>query len=209
MVTVLGQKILDEKDSPINGHIVVVKNAGLGVYIQVEGLTQSGSVVYDIWNTVLKKVRKEKSVVDDCLVLGLGGGSAAKLVRKYWKNASIVGVDIDPVFVEFGEKYMGLDRVGADIRIQDGIEFIKENKKKYDLILVDMYVGYEVPESFTKPSFIKDIKDMLNKNGLAVFNRLYFDDKRKLAEQFYNKLEKEFEKVECFYPEANVMFICS
>lgn len=209
MPTVLGQKILDEKDSPINGRIVVVKNPGLGIYIQVEGLTQSGSVVYDIWNTMLKKVKKKKPKVDDCLVLGLGGGSAAKLVRKYWKDANIVGVDIDPVFVEFGEKYMQLDRVGADIHIQDGVEFIKGNKKRYDLILVDMYIGYEVPEKFNKPSFIKDIKEMLNENGLAVFNRLYFDDKRKLAEQFYDKLEKEFEKVERVYPEANVMFICS
>lgn len=209
MPTVLGQKILDEKDSPINGRIVVVKNPGLGVYIQVEGLTQSGSVVYDIWNTMLKKVKKDKPEVDDCLVLGLGGGSAAKLVRKYWKNANIVGVDIDPIFVEFGEKYMQLDRVGADIHIQDATLFIKENKKKYDLILVDMYVGYEVPEKFTKPSFIKDIKEMLKEDSLAVFNRLFFDEKRKIAEKFSKKLDKEFENVERFYPEANVMFICS
>ena len=209
MPTVLGQKILDEKDSPINGHIVVVKNPGLGIYIQVESLTQSGSVVYDIWNTMLKKIKKERPVVDDCLVLGLGGGSAAKLIRKYWKKASIVGVDIDSVFVEFGKKYMQLDRVGADIHIQDATLFIKENKKKYDLILVDMYVGYEVPEKFIKPAFIKDIKDMLNEKGLAVFNRLYFDEKRKLAEQFNKKLEKEFETVDRVYPEANVMFVCS
>jgi len=72
-----------------------------------------------------------------------------------------------------------------------------------------MYIGYEVPEEFTNPSFIKKIKKMLNKNGLALFNRLYFDDKRKLAEEFNKKLEKEFGSVECVYPEANVMFICS
>ena len=209
MTTLIGQKILDEKDSPINGRIVVMKTAGLGIYIQVEGLTQSGSVVYDIWNTTLKEVKKEKSEVNDCLVLGLGGGSAAKLVRKYWKMSNIVGVDIDPVFVEFGKKYMQLDRVNVDIHIQDANEFIKQNKEKYDLILVDMYVGYEVPEEFIKLSFVRDIKEMLNKDGLAVFNRLYFNDKRKLAEQFSKMLEKEFEKVERFYPEANVMFICS
>lgn len=205
----LGQKIIDEKDSLINGRVVVVRSAGLGTYIQVEGLTQSGSVVYEIWDTTLKKVKKLKPEMSDALILGLGGGSAAKLVRKYWKNSKIIGVDIDPVFVEFGKRYMGLDKVNADIYIQDAIEFIKGNTNKYDLILIDMYIGYEVPEEFTKNSFIKNIKSMLNTNGVAIFNRLYFEDKRKLAEQFGDKLGKEFSKVERIYPEANVIFLCS
>jgi spermidine synthase len=209
MNNLIGIRVLEEKLSIINGKVVVLKTAGLGTYIQVEGLTQSGSVVYDIWNTMIKKIKKEKPEVNDCLILGLGGGSAAKLVRKFWKKANIIGVDIDPVFVEFGKKYMQLDKARADIHVQDAISFIKVNKRKYDLILIDMYIGYEIPEKFTKPAFIKDIKKMLKTDGLAVFNRLYFDDKRKLTEEFGKKLEKEFETVERVYPEANVMFICS
>ena len=205
---VFGQKIIDEKDSPINGRVVVVKSVGLGTYIQVEGLTQSGSVVTDVWNTTLKKVKKQKSEINNCLILGLGGGSAAGLVRKYWQTSNIVGVDIDSVFVEFGRKYMKLDEVDVEIYIQDASEFIKEDGKKYNLILIDMYVGYEVPEGFTKPAFLKQIKKMLNKDGILVFNRLYFDEKRKLAEEFSTLLEKEFESVERVYPEANIMFIC-
>ena len=86
-----GQKILEEKESLINGKVVVVKSLGLGTHIQVEGLTQSGSVVYDVWNTTLKRIKKGNKQVDNSLILGLGGGSAAILVRKYWKNTKITG----------------------------------------------------------------------------------------------------------------------
>lgn len=208
MSPLFGQKILDEKDSPINGRVVVVKSVGLGTYIQVEGLTQSGSVVYDVWNTTLKKVKRQKPEVTDCLILGLGGGSAAKLVRKYWSNSKITGVDIDPVFVEFGKKYMGLDDTKVDIHLQDATKYIKKDTNKYNLILVDMYVGYKVPLKFTTSSFIRSVKKLLNKEGIVVFNRLYFGERRKLAESFSEELDKEFKNVKRIYPEANIMFVC-
>jgi hypothetical protein len=56
-------RILEETYSSINGEIVVVKSLGYGVYIQVQGLTQSGGVVHDVWNTVLKKVKEKKPTV--------------------------------------------------------------------------------------------------------------------------------------------------
>ena len=40
-----GPKVLEKKKSKINGEIKVVKTLGLGTYIQVNGLTQSGGVV--------------------------------------------------------------------------------------------------------------------------------------------------------------------
>jgi spermidine synthase len=206
-----GQKILEESKSPVNGKIVVLKTLGLGIHIQVEGLTQSGSVVYDIWKETLKKTKKKKKNVNNALILGLGGGSAATLVKKYWKEASITGVDIDPVFVEMGKKYLGLDDIDVEVIIKDASEYIGNVKKEeltYDLILVDMYVGYEVPRQFTTVKFIKDIKGLLTDDGIAIFNRLYFDDKRTLAMSFAKKLDEIFDSVEYVYPEANVMFLC-
>lgn len=196
----LGTKILEERKSEFNGDIKVIRSLGFGTYIQVNGLTQSGGVVESIWKETLKKIKKEK--INKVLILGLGGGTVAKLAKKYWPKSEITGVEIDPVMVELGGKYLGL--TDTKVIIQDAYGFIKKNAEIYDLVIVDLYVGDKFPEKFEKEEFLKK----LTKNKLIVFNRLYFGEKRKETVRFGNKLEKIFSKADWFYPQANLMFIC-
>lgn len=205
-----GAKIIEEVKSDFNGKISVVKSLSSGISFQVEGLTQSGSVVSDVWNTVLKKIKSEKEKVNKCLILGLGGGSAAKLVRKYWPNSKITGIDIDPVIVNLGSKYLNLDEANIDVEIVDARKYLTRlirEGRTFDLVLIDMYVGHEIPKEFTENIFVLDIKKIVSETGLAVFNRLYFGENRKDAQKFAKKLEKTFSEVTYIYPEANVMFI--
>jgi len=201
-----GQKVLEEVTSAINGKVRVVKSLALGTYIQVEGLTQSGGVVYGVWKSTLSKAKRRKPEVLNCLILGLGGGSAATLIKKYWPRAQVVGVDIDPLIVKMGRKYLGL----KDLKVifSDAADFLKKSKKKFDLILIDTYIGYEFPKKFEGESFLKNVKKSLVPFGIAVFNRLYMADRRAMAVRFGEKLDNVFKKVERVYPEANVMFLC-
>ena len=206
-----GSKILEERKSSFNGSIQVVKSLGFGTYIQVEGLTQSGGVVKDIWKTTLKKLKSDKTSVNNCLILGLGGGSVAKIITKNFPGVKITGVDIDKNMVELGKKYLGLGKIDMKIKIRDGYEYVKilkKKKKKFDLIIIDIYKRDEYPEKFEKENFLKLIYSLLTENGMAIFNRLYWDEKRKLAHKFLKKLSSVFGDVLPFYPEANVMFIC-
>ena len=201
----LGTKILEERKSKYNGNIKVVRSLGFGTYIQVGGLTQSGGIVADVWRTTLKKLRTKE--IKNCLILGLGGGSAAKLVRKYWPDCKIIGVDIDPVMVELGKKYLGLDKVQVEVHVQDALKFVNNyplSTVRCDLVVVDLYCGDEFPKKFEDEKFLK----LLTKNKLVVINRLYYGEKRKEAVKFGNKLEKIFKKVDWFYPQANLMFLC-
>lgn len=197
----LGTKILEERNSKYNGNLRVVKSFGLGTYIQSEGLTQSGGVVKGIWKQTLKKVHRSLSNVENVLILGLGGGTVAKLIRKSWPDAKTKGVDIDPLIVELGKKYLGLDDNDIDIKIQDAAVPVSD---KFDLVIVDLYQGDKFPEKFEEEKFLK----MLGKNKFVVFNRLYYKEKKVLAEEFGEKLKKVFKHVEYFYPEANMMFFC-
>lgn len=200
-------KILEECDSPINGKITVVRSMGLGTYFQVANLTQSGGVVHSVWKTALGRAKKRKNIVKTSLVLGLGGGSAAALIRHFWPEAKVEGVDIDPIIVDLGKKYLNLE---ADkVEIKDAEEFLKEERSNYDLILIDTYLGDGYPEKFTKDTFLDLVKSHLKKDGLAIFNRLYYEGKRKEAVEFGEKLDKHFLKVERVFPEANLMFLCS
>ena len=146
-----GTKVLEERKSSFNGKIQVVKSLGFGTYIQVEGLTQSGGVVRDIWKTTLKKLGERKMLVENCLILGLGGGSVAKLIRKKFPKTKITGVDIDSNMVELGKKYLGLGKIDMKIEIEDAykyVEILKKKSKKFDLIIIDTYQGDKYPKEF-------------------------------------------------------------
>lgn len=200
----------EEIISPINGKLTVVKDLAWGTYIKGGGLTQSGGVAEKVWKTALKEVRSQGLEARESLILGLGGGGAAKLIRKYWPEAKITGVEIDPIMVDLGKKYLGLNEAGVDIKIQDAYEYCSNIQNiKYDLILVDLYIGDKVPEKFETRKFLELVAGLLTKDGKAIFNRLYYDEKRNEAEKLLSKLKEIFSKVISIRPEANIMFICS
>ncbi|WKZ26070.1 MAG: methyltransferase domain-containing protein [bacterium] len=195
----LGTQVLEERDSKHNGHLRVLKTFGMGTYIQANGLTQSGGIVESIWKQTIKQLGKDYR---DILILGLGGGTLAKLLRKKYPEAKITGVEIDPIMVELGKEYFDLDKYDIDIKIEDTNKF---KFGKYDLVIVDMYSGDNFPKEFESEEFLKK----LTKFPTVVINRLYFGDKRPDTVRFGKKLEEIFSKVTWFYPEANLMFICS
>jgi len=207
-----GTKILEERESKYNGHLRVSRSLGFGTYIQADGLTQSGGIVGGIWKQTLKKINNSKLIINNCLIFGLGGGTVAKYVRMYWPGTKITGVDIDPIMIELGKKYLGLDQTGVNIKIQDALEAsekLKANSEKFDLVIVDLYNGDKFPEKFEAENYIQLVRTVISNKGIVVFNRLYYGDKRPKAVKFGNKLKKIFSKVEWFYPEANLIFICS
>lgn len=199
-------KILEEKNSKFNGKVKVVRSLGLGTYIQVDNLTQSGGVVTGIWKEVIRKVKRVKPKMGSCLILGLGGGTVVSLINKYWKGIDIVGIDIDPVMVEMGKKYLGLKDVKT--KIADARKYVSKDKQQYDLVIVDLYQGYDYPKEFETEEYLEKLKNLLGKEGLLIINRLYFGEKRPMAMKFGLKLEKVFSKVEYLFPEANLFFLC-
>ena len=195
----LGTTILEERTSKYNGSLRVVRSWGLGTYIQSDGLTQSGGVVEDFWKQTLRKVKSKGLKVKDVLILGLGGGTVAKLVRKIWPDAKITGIEIDPIMVSLGKKYLDLDKYNVDIKICDANNYSLITNR-YDLVIVDTYFG---------DKFVDLSKMKLNKSKIVVFNRLYYKDKKSEAEKFGEKLKKIFKNVEVFRPITNLMYICS
>jgi len=189
-----GTKILETRRSKYNGDVKVLKTWGMGTYIQCNGLTQSGGIVEQIWKSTLKKIKSND--FNKILILGLGGGTLAKLLRKKYPSAKITGVEIDPIMIELGKKYLRLDDFNVDIKIQDADSF---KLKGYDLVIIDTYLGDKYVDLFNK--------DLLE-SKVVVFNRLFYGNKKKEALKFGKKLERLFKKVDVYYPTANLMYIC-
>ncbi|TSC53454.1 MAG: Uncharacterized protein LiPW16_386, partial [Microgenomates group bacterium LiPW_16] len=77
--------------------------------IVVSGLTQSGPLAEKVWESGIKTLIGERAgrhkirpfradlSAPSILILGLGGGSLAKLLNKYFPQAKITGIEIDPL----------------------------------------------------------------------------------------------------------------
>lgn len=193
-----GTKVLEETNSKYNGQVRVVKTIGMETYIQCNGLTQSGGIVETIWKQTIKKISKKKIDIKSILILGLGGGTVAKLLRQRYPDAKIIGIEIDPIMISLGKKYLSLDKYKVDIRIEDALTS-KLLNETWDLVVVDTYLG---------DKYVTISEEKLPKSKLTIFNRLYYGDKKKNVLDFELKLRLLYSKVEVFYPSVNIMFIC-
>jgi len=201
---------LERVYSPINGEILVTENLFGKREMKVGEVSQSGGLVKKLWNSIfnLKSclAADRFSIFNQfsksnfkCLILGLGGGTLASLiVNRYPQTAKITGIEIDPKIIELGKKYLDLDEIkNLDIVIADAIKEISFPKfiirnTKYNLILVDLYLGQEFPKEAESNEFLNSLKSILEKDGLIIFNRLNFGKHKKETAQFKEKIAQFF-----------------
>ena len=102
------------------------------------------------------------------MVLGVGGGSVVQLIKKYWPKVIITGIEIDPEIIRISYKHFGLDKI-ANLKIvnTDALDFIIRTREKFDLIIVDLYIGYT-----RVPIDDKNLKKILAGNGIIIFIQL-------------------------------------
>lgn len=201
-------KTLEETNSPINGKITVYTSFGVPK-MSIGGLLQSGGIVADIWKKLANKIISYKLKVNSILILGLGCGTAAQVFSQKFLQAGIIGIEIDPMVINLGKKYFSLNKIqNLKIICADARKYIK-NKNKFDLIIIDMYLGEKIPPGSQAPEFLKNIKRALNPGGLVVFNRLFWDKHKKEAQDFVQKTEKIFDKITLQRTVANLLVICS
>ena len=198
--------MLEEVNSPISGLIQISRFFGRPKMV-IGGLEQSGSFIKSIWKKGLKKIHNSKFMIHSSLILGLGGGTAAKLVNQFWPEAKIVGIEIDPVIIGLAKKYFALGKISSlKIINADAAEWVKR-KEKFDLILVDVYLGDKVPKSCETKEFLKNIKKLISPGGFVIFNRLNYKEKKKETEDFIKKLEKIFPQVSLIQTPSNLLIV--
>jgi spermidine synthase len=109
------------------------------------------------------------------LLLGLGGGSAARVVRAVAPGARIVGVEIDPAVVRVARRWFGLDALGVEVVLGDAAGFLARTRARFDAVLEDVFTGdakrLAKPAGFPLPA-LAHARRVLRPGGVVVCNTL-------------------------------------
>jgi len=198
--------------SKFNGEIKITEKGGRRSLL-VAGLSQSGPLVQHLWQQGLQSIKRP---VENVLILGLGTGSAVKPIKKFWPKAEIYGVEIDPEIISLGERYFGLSPDEVTIILADALKIASKKeieRRTFDLILVDLFLGDKFPKQAEAREYLQNLKHLLSKNGLMIFNRLFFGRHRRPTIVFKKRLEEFFGNVTVktipwLFP-SNLLIFCS
>ena len=88
------------------------------------------------------------------LILGLGGGSAARIARALAPRARIVGVERDPEVVRAAKHWFDLDELKIEVVVGDAQDYLRKVRRQFDVILEDIFVGKG--RGVRKPEWLPD-----------------------------------------------------
>jgi len=102
------------------------------------------------------------------LILGLGGGSIARLARALAPEAEILGIEVDREVVKLAREHLDLDALDIQVEIADAFEWLKtapRSRGRYDVIVEDIFIGEG--DDVHKPVWIPEPAHRLARNRLA------------------------------------------
>ncbi|MGB0454410.1 MAG: polyamine aminopropyltransferase [Bacteriovoracaceae bacterium] len=107
------------------------------------------------------------------LVIGGGDGGTAREVLRHPKVKKCVMVEIDEMVVNACKEHIPqtssvFSHQLLDLKIEDGLKFVKETKEKFDVILVDSTDPIGPAQPLFGPEFYQDISNCLTDNGIVV-----------------------------------------
>jgi len=109
------------------------------------------------------------------LILGLDGGSVARLVRALAPEAAIVGVEYDAAVLRAARRHFQLDALGLEIVRGDARAYLDRSRRRFDLVVDDVFVGrgYHVhkPDWLPEPGLRLAVA-RLARGGLLVSNTI-------------------------------------
>lgn len=153
------------------------------------------------------------------LVIGGGDGGTVRELTRYKSIEHIDMVEIDKLVVDSCLEFIPqtsckLNDERVDLYFQDGLEFVKDKKGEYDLIIVDSTDPIGPGEGLFTKSFYSDCYDALNENGILVNQNEspYYERDAKNFKRAYARINEKFEvsKVYQFhmptYPSGHWLF---
>lgn len=183
--------------------IAVIETEQFGRMLVLDGTVQTTEKDEYVYHEMISHIPllthpKPKSV----LVIGGGDGGVIREIIKHPSVERAVLVEIDGRVVELCKKYFpkiscALSDEKVEVKVEDGIKFVKENKNKFDVIMVDSTDPVGPAEGLFAVDFYKDIYECLKDDGVFV---------AQTESPFFHEhlIKKVYEDVKSIFPIARV-----
>lgn len=195
---IFDDRVLYEKQSDFH-NIKVVENE-VGRFLHYKDTYQAGfidtpfykgNLPYINYFTIPYLINPD---IQKILLIGFGSG---KIVN-YWERLfdslkSIDVVDIEENIFEIAAAYFGFKRSEKiNFHLQDGLVYLRENKEKYDLIVVDVASDDGIDDRFLSDDYFKLISDSLTDKGIFVSNLCSSADLQNKKNAFFRSFMKKY-----------------
>ena len=176
--------VVEKTTSAYNPGLIVAIQDGKYV-LNSKNANYSFASLHRVFQQALAKIEWSKKSINSVLVLGCGAGSIPAIIYNELNlKPKIDAIEIDEKVIELGNKYFGLGQyTNLNIIITDASNFVKTTNKKYDLILVDLFKGINVPDKFLAPPFFELLKNLVTNDGEILINFVAYNYETKQQEK--------------------------
>jgi spermidine synthase len=156
--------------------------------------------LHTLFKKTFRKLNLHWETINNALILGFGTGCVAKTINDYNPRCRIDGVEIDRKVIELGRKYFSTNELRNTTIHHFGAEtYIAECKKKYDLVIIDVYNDIDVPAEIESERFLINVLNVLESGGIVIFNKFIYSkstaDQLSSLEELYKKIFRNLEVI--------------
>lgn len=131
------------------------------------------------------------------LVIGGGDGGTVREVLKHKTVERVVLCEIDGMVIDACKKYLptiacGLDDPKVEICVADAIEYIKDKKNEFDIVLIDSTDPMGPGEGLFTEEFYTNVKNSLKEGGIVAAQSESPVVNKEEIKKMYNLLKKVF-----------------
>lgn len=164
---------LHQEQTPFQ-HLAVIDTEQFGRMLVLDNVIQTTVKDEFVYHEMITHVALNTHAAPKrVLVIGGGDGGAVREIVKHPSIEKVVHCEIDGAVIEASRKYLpeiscALDDPRVEIIVDDGIKHVRENKKTYDIIMVDSTDPVGPAEGLFSATFYQDIYEALNDDGIFV-----------------------------------------
>lgn len=186
---------IESAPSEHNPHLYVSLSKGR-YQLSTEHAVYSYGDLYDNFVRAFHRLNLDNKKIENVLILGFGLGSIPVILEKtFGKIYSYVAVELDENVIYLADKYT-LPSLKSPVQIinADAFAFAHICSEKFDLICMDVFSDDVIPADFETRDFLGHLGELLNRDGILLYNRLSLSDKDRVkTRQFFEtKFKQQF-----------------
>ena len=198
--------------SKFNTTIEVIESFGKKQLL-VNGIVQTGVYTHKLFAQGIHRLSKwHEGEMKQIVVFGIGGGDIFLQLHKKYSNADITGVDIDSEIIRIAKKYFHTTGTAyTNFIASDAVSYserIKNEKKRFDAIIVDIYIGNDVPDFVTNIEFLRALKQILRNKGSLIINYFSSTNQQEKSQKILKQLQGIYSRVEMESNRRNIFYYC-